>query len=231
MNPVETGALSLLGAVLGLDVVSFPQAMLSRPLVAATLTGALMGAPERGLILGATLECFALETLPVGASRYPEWGSSSVVGGALVALPDVTGVQGAGTLVLAVIVALTWAWVGGWSMVQLRRLNAVWARRRHDAVARGSRSTVIGLQLYGMTADLVRGALMTAIGLTIFLPLAQFALARWSTPELPTRGVLMALAGIVAAGATHKVFHAVSGTRWYMLAGLVIGAGLLVVLG
>lgn len=227
MNPVETGALSLLGAVLGLDVVSFPQAMLSRPLVAATLTGALMGAPERGLILGATLECFALETLPVGASRYPEWGSSSVVGGALVALP---GVHGAGALMLAVIVALSWAWVGGWSMVQLRRLNAVWARRRHDAVARGSRSTVIGLQLYGMTADLARGALMTAIGLSIFVPLMQWAMARWSTPELLTRGVLMALAGIVAAGATHKIFHAVAGTRWYMLAGLAIGAALLVVL-
>ncbi len=228
MNLVETGALSLLGGILGLDVVSFPQAMLSRPLVAATLTGALMGAPERGLILGATLECFALETLPFGASRYPEWGSSSVVGGALVALP---GVKGAGALLLAVIAAISWAWVGGWSMVQLRRLNAVWARRRHDAVARGSRRTVIGLQLYGMTADLARGALMTAVGLTIFVPLMQLALARWSTPELFTRGVLMALAGIVAAGATHKVFHAISGTRWYMVAGLAIGAVLLVVLG
>ncbi|MEP7380059.1 MAG: PTS sugar transporter subunit IIC [Gemmatimonadota bacterium] len=220
--------LSVLGAVLGLDVVSFPQAMLSRPLVAATLTGALMGAPERGLILGATLECFALETLPVGASRYPEWGSSSVVGGALVALP---GVRGAGALLLAVIVTLSWAWVGGWSMVQLRRLNAVWARSRHEAVARGSRSTVIGLQLYGMTADLVRGALMTALGLLLFVPLVQLALPRWSTPEVPTRGILMALAGIVAAGATHKVFHAISGTRWYMLAGLVIGGTLMGVLG
>ena len=32
--------LALLGALLGLDVVSFPQAMISRPLVAATLGGA-----------------------------------------------------------------------------------------------------------------------------------------------------------------------------------------------
>ena len=30
--------LALLGAVLGLDVVSFPQAMISRPLVAATVS-------------------------------------------------------------------------------------------------------------------------------------------------------------------------------------------------
>ena len=37
--------LALLGGMLGLDVVSFPQAMISRPLVAATLAGALVGDP------------------------------------------------------------------------------------------------------------------------------------------------------------------------------------------
>ncbi len=224
MNVVETGMLSVLGAVLGLDVVSFPQAMLSRPLVAATMTGALMGEPERGLLLGATLECFALESLPVGASRYPEWGSSSVVGGALFALPSATG---AGALLLAVIVTLGWAWVGGWSMVQLRRLNARWARQRQAAVARGSRRTIVGLQLYGMTADLARGALMTAAGITLGVPLLRFALPRWSVPEPVTLGVLMVLAGVVATSATHKVFHVVPGARWYMMAGLALGALLL----
>jgi PTS system mannose-specific IIC component len=78
--------LGLLGALLGLDVVSFPQAMISRPIAAATLAGALMGRPMHGLIAGAALELFALETLPFGASRYPEWGSASVVGGALYAV-------------------------------------------------------------------------------------------------------------------------------------------------
>ena len=40
----------------------------------------------RGLLLGAALELIALETLPFGASRYPEWGSASVVGGAIFAI-------------------------------------------------------------------------------------------------------------------------------------------------
>ncbi|MCC6928602.1 MAG: PTS sugar transporter subunit IIC [Gemmatimonadaceae bacterium] len=227
MNPVEIGAIALLGAVFGLDVVSFPQAMLSRPLVAATLTGAFLGAPEAGLLLGATLECFALESLPFGASRYPEWGSSSAVGGALVSLPVA---KGAGALMIAVVVTLCWAWLGGWSMVQLRRLNARWARQRHEAVARGSRRTVIGLQLYGMSADLLRGALMTASGIAIGAPLMQLAIPRWQVPETLTRSVLMVLAGIVAASATHKVFHIVPGARWYMLGGLTLGMALLVVL-
>lgn len=224
MSVVEVGIVAILGAVLGLDVVSFPQAMLSRPLVAATVTGALLGEPERGLVLGALLECFALESLPVGASRYPEWGSSSVVGGTLVSLPASTG---AGALLLAVIVTLAWAWLGGWSMVQLRRLNARWARQRHDAVAHGSRRTIVGLQLYGMTADLVRGGLMTAAGIAAGLPLMQLAVPRWSASDALTLGVLMTLGGIVAMSAAHKVFHAVPGARWYLLGGLALGTLLL----
>src|ERR671933_420064 len=92
--------LGLLGALLGLDTVSFPQAMFSRPLVAATLGGALLGAPLEGLLVGATLELIALETLPFGASRYPEWGSAAVVGGALFAeqRADIAGALTAATL-------------------------------------------------------------------------------------------------------------------------------------
>ena len=71
MTPLDLLPMAALGAVLGLDVVSFPQAMISRPLVAATLAGAMT---------------------------------------------------------VAVLAALTTAWVGGWSMVWLRRLNARWAR-------------------------------------------------------------------------------------------------------
>ena len=76
---------AIVGAVLGLDVVSFPQAMISRPIVAATLGGALAGDITSGLVAGAVLEMIALEMLPVGASRYPEWGTASVVGGAMAA--------------------------------------------------------------------------------------------------------------------------------------------------
>jgi PTS system mannose-specific IIC component len=84
MTIADIAIISLLGAVLGLDTVSFPQAMLSRPIVACTLTAGFLGAAPAGLLLGALVEAFALETLPVGASRYPEWGSSSAVGGALI---------------------------------------------------------------------------------------------------------------------------------------------------
>src|SRR5688500_1428582 len=155
----------LLGALLGLDVVSFPQAQISRPLVAATVSGALLGHGFNGLLVGATLELIALETLPIGASRYPEWGSASVVGGAMVAR---FGDDGPGAMPLAVLAALATAWVGGWTMVSLRRLNGIVARRARPAFDRGLFPAIAGVQLFGLTADFARGALLTLVALLVF---------------------------------------------------------------
>jgi PTS system mannose-specific IIC component len=186
---------------------------------------AFLGAAPFGLLLGAIVECFALETLPVGASRYPEWGSSSAVGGALVSLEPT---MSPGGLLTAVVATLTMAWAGGWSMVQLRRLNARWARARHDAIAAGSPRDVVGLQIFGLTADLVRGGLMTMIGIALFSPLYQRALREWGLSALTTRTALVVLAGVTVAGAVHKVFHGTTHTRWYFLIGLTLGVLVLV---
>ena len=62
-----------------------PAMMISRPLVGATVAGAFVGDTITGLLVGVTLELIALATLPFGASRYPEWGSAAVVGGAIAA--------------------------------------------------------------------------------------------------------------------------------------------------
>jgi mannose/fructose/N-acetylgalactosamine-specific phosphotransferase system component IIC len=214
----------MLGAIFGLDVVSFPQAMISRPIVAATAAGALMGEPMRGLLIGTALEFFALETLPIGASRYPEWGSAAVVGGALFASQPETL---AGALTTATVGALATAWVGSWSMVRLRKLNASWARARHERIARGSKHVVEGLQLYGMTADLARGALLTFVALEILVPLQRAALAHWDSDPRVSRACVVATATAVAGAAAWKVFHATSGARWLFLGGLAAGLSLL----
>jgi PTS system mannose-specific IIC component len=218
--------LALLGAVLGLDTVSFPQAMLSRPLVAATLGGALIGSPLSGLLIGAALELIALETLPFGASRYPEWGSAAVVGGALFAsVPE----HPAGAMSLALIAALATAWVGGWTMVKVRQLNAKWAARSRAALDAGARGTIIGLQLRGITADLIRGALLTAAAVAVFAPLNEASLALWSLDARTSRAIPVAVATSVAAGAAWKLFHGSLPARWLFVAGLGVGFTVMVV--
>lgn len=210
----------LLGAIAGLDTVSFPQMMLSRPLVAATAGGALLGSPLEGLLVGATLELIAHETLPFGASRYPEWGSASVVAGALVAgspepLP--------GSITVALIAALSTAWVGGWTMVKLRQLNATWATRSRDALDAGARGTVIGLQLRGLTADLVRAALLTVVALVVFEPLHRAIVALWTVDARISRAFTVAVATSVAVAASWKLYHGNPRARWMFAAGLTVG--------
>ncbi|MDB4875953.1 MAG: phosphotransferase system sorbose-specific subunit [Gemmatimonadetes bacterium] len=219
--------IALLGGVLGLDVVSFPQAMISRPLVAATLGGALIGQASSGLLLGAALELIALETLPFGASRYPEWGSASVVGGAIYASHP--GSTQGGAITLAMLCALATTWVGGWTMVKLRQLNAVWAGRRRAALEAGARGTVIELQLMGMTADLIRGALLTAIAFGLLAPVATACINIWSTDIRLSRAIVVATAASVAGGAAWKLFHSTAGARWFFIGGLGLGLFMLFV--
>lgn len=224
MNPIELLPLAVLGGVVGIDAVGFPQAMISRPLVAATLAGALAGHAAAGLVVGATLEFFALETLPFGASRYPEWGPAAVVGSALfVSQPE----DRAGTLVTAVVAALVVAWVGGWTMVRLRGLNGRWLRFRRAALSGGSRREVTGAQLIGLTLDLARGAGLAFAGLACLRPAQAMILAHWSTDDRTSRAVVTAVAIIVGVGAAWKVFHGTPGARWLFLAGLVVGLLLL----
>jgi PTS system mannose-specific IIC component len=217
---IEILPIALLGGVLGLDVVSFPQAMISRPLVAATFTGILIGQPASGLLIGATLELIALETLPFGASRYPEWGSASVVGGAIFASHPS---HPAGAMSLAMVAALATTWVGGWTMVKLRQVNAVWAGRRRDALEAGSRGAVISLQLLGLTADLLRGAALTAIAYALLAPIADFCIRTWAMDARVSRAIAVATAASVAGGAAWKLFHSTAGARWFFIGGLAVG--------
>ena len=219
MTGFEIFALALLGALLGLDVVSFPQAMLSRPIVAATLSGAMLGDAAGGLLAGAALELVALETLPVGASRYPEWGSASVVGGAIVG----THPDRAGALSVALLAAIAVGWIGGWTMVELRTLNARWAKRLRPAIERGERRAVVGLQLAGLGADFVRGFALTWLALLAFRPVTRAVLGVWGADAHLSRAVAVTVAASVGAAAVWKLFRVTEHARWYLVGGLALG--------
>ncbi|CAN5280607.1 hypothetical protein BH23GEM2_BH23GEM2_02610 [soil metagenome] len=196
MTLLELLPIVLLGVICGLDVVSFPQAMISRPIVAATAAGALGGHPGDGLLIGAVLELIALETLPFGASRYPEWGTASVIGGALFA--DQAPLPGA--LPLCVFAALCAAMVSGSSMVAIRRLNGRWAGQLHDQVEQGSRRAVMRLQIGGLAADALRAALVTFVLLLVFRPIVMAAGSVWAAPATMSTALVVGIATAVAGG-------------------------------
>lgn len=212
--------LSLLGGLLGLDVVCFPQMMISRPLVGATLAGAFVGDTATGMLVGVTLELIALATLPFGASRYPEWGSAGVVGGAIAAALHM---EPAGTITVGVLATLATAWVGGWTLVKLRQFNAWLARRKRAGLEAGARGTVVGLQLVGLTSDLLRAMLLTTVAYALLFPVSRAAVGLWSFNEHLSRAVTVGAASAVAAAAAWTIFHSARGARWYFAGGLALG--------
>jgi mannose/fructose/N-acetylgalactosamine-specific phosphotransferase system component IIC len=219
MNFLEALPIALLGGLLGLDVVSFPQAMIARPIVSSTLAGTFIGHAESGLLIGVVLELIALDTLPFGASRYPEWGSAGVVGGALFAA-QARGMPGA--LPASILAALLTASISGWSMVMLRRIIARRLEQTRDRIEEGSRDALLKLHLQGMSFDLLRGALVTTIAMLIFSPLVRAIVATWGSESVYSRAVVVVVSAIVAGGALWKVFHSVKHVIWFFIGGLAV---------
>jgi mannose/fructose/N-acetylgalactosamine-specific phosphotransferase system component IIC len=226
VSVLEVLPVALLGAVCGLDFVSFPQAMISRPIVGATAGAAILGSPAEGLLIGVVLELLALDTRPFGASRYPEWGTAGVTGGAVFAS---VGAGRPGGLAVAVFVSLVTAMLSGSSMVVLRKLIGARAAVTRELIEAGSERAVVGLQLFGLTADLLRGFILTLLAVALAVPLARGMVGVWGLPATFSNAAVIGLAGAVAGGSLWKFFTAGTRTGWLFLAGLVIGLGLVAV--
>jgi PTS system mannose-specific IIC component len=218
MTDAALGTLALLlvwGIVTGIDLVSVPQAMLSRPLVAATVAGAILGDIESGLRVGVVLELFALDVLPVGAVRYPDYGPASVGAAAVVA-----GTPWELTLGVGVAVGLLVATVGGWSLLLLRRLNAQAVQRHTAALQAGDSAMIRRLHYAAIARDALRSLVLTALALG-----AAGIAVRSARPSRETAVALTIAA--VGAGAASALGGALRGAgvgsrrRWLVVGGAV----------
>lgn len=204
------------GTIVALDLVSVPQAMLSRPLVVGAVAGWLAGDVQAGLRVGVVLELFALDVLPIGAVRYPDYGPATVAGAALaVGAPWELG------LGLSVGLGLLVAVLGGWSLQLVRRWNAHSIQRRAAALAAGESGAIRRLQYAGLFRDAARGFALTALGLV-----AAWALGRWLVLDRQTAVglTLVAVGAGLSAAAGGAVRSAGRGARLrWLVAGAVAG--------
>ena len=111
----------------------------------------------------------------------------------------------------------------------LRRIIAGRLERTRDSIEMGSRDALLSLHLSGMTMDLLRGALVTTLGMLVFSPLVRAIVAIWGSDSAPSRAVVVVIAAIVAGGALWKVFHSIRHVLWFFLGGLVVSTLLRVV--
>jgi mannose/fructose/N-acetylgalactosamine-specific phosphotransferase system component IIC len=212
--------LLLWGTLVGLDLVSVPQAMISRPLVAGTVAGWLAGDVEAGLRIGVLFELFALDVLPVGAVRYPDYGPATVGAVALgIGAPWELGlgVSAALGLLLAVL--------GGWSLQLVRRWNARAIQRRAAALAAGESSAIRWLQYAGLLRDALRGFILTLTGLVLASTVTESVRLDRQTAVAFT---LVAIGSALAAGASGAFRSSGRGSRLkWLVAG--VGVGILIV--
>jgi PTS system mannose-specific IIC component len=214
--------LLLWGTLVALDLVSVPQAMISRPLVAGTVAGALAGDLEAGLRIGVLFELFALDVFPAGAVRYPDYGPATVSAVALgVGTPWQLG------LGISVGLGLGLAVLGGWSLQVVRRWNARAIQRRAAALAAGESSAIRWLQYAGLLRDALRGFILTLTGLVLASTIAESVrLDRQSAVAFTLVAIGSGLAAAVngAVRASGRAPH----LKW-LVAGLVVGILLAVV--
>lgn len=207
------------GTLVGLDLVSVPQMMIARPLVAGAVAGAILGDIRTGLQLGVIFELFQYDILPVGAVRYPEYGPATVA--AVAAAHAGPGLIGIG---LGTVAGLLMGMVGGLSLHTLRRLNARAVHRASASIESGDVAALLRAHVAGLLRDAARSALVTAVGLVVARAARALFAGALSPLDVTVLGIA-AVAGALAAGAsgTFRLVGRGPSLRWFA-AGLGGGA-------
>jgi PTS system mannose-specific IIC component len=190
--------------------------MIARPLVAGTVAGWLVGDVHAGLRIGVLFELFALDVLPVGAVKYPDYGPATiaaVVLGADSIWQLSLGLSAALGLVLAVL--------GGWSLQVVRRWNSRAIQQRAAALAAGESTAIRRLQYGGLLRDTLRGFLLTLLGVVLALAIREKVRPDEQTQLALT---LVAIGSALAAAANGAFRSSGRGARLkWLVAGAVAG--------
>jgi len=214
------------GTLVGVDLVSLPQMMIARPLVAGTVAGAILGDIPAGLRLGVVFELLQYDILPVGAVRYPEYGPATVAAVATAHAAPGGDVLGLG---LGALVGLVTALVGGVTINELRRLNSRIVHAAAATLESGDPGALVRVHVGGLLRDALRAALVTSVGLALAWlarPLLAGALAvRDGRPALLLAAAVVAAGLAAGAAGTLRLVGTGPNLKWFA-AGL--GGGLLV---
>jgi mannose/fructose/N-acetylgalactosamine-specific phosphotransferase system component IIC len=216
---LSLAALILLGGVVAMDATSFGQLMLSRPLVAGTLAGALLGMPLEGALVGGLLEALSITILPVGAARYPDTGTAAVAAAGTLGMTAAAVTET--TLLLAVVYGLAWQRVAGMTVIAGRYMNERMVAAGVPVRARMDR-LIEHRHLESMLLDIARGMLVTIAAVVLGVPLLDWAVVHWTLPAAVAAVATSAAAAAVLAGAA-PLFTEGRVARVLLAIGLLLG--------
>ncbi len=178
------------GTLVGVDLVSVPQMMIARPLVAGTIAGALLGDVETGLRVGVGVRAVRSSTSCPSARS----GTPSTVRATVAAVAAAHWSGGPLALGIGAGVGLLAGLLGGVSMHWLRTANARAVRAVSAALESGDVRALRRVHWGGLLRDAGRACTVTAAGLA-----AARLLSNLRRPALPP--VTLVFAAAAAAGA------------------------------
>jgi len=115
---------SIWGGFVALDTTAALQIMISRPLIACSITGLLLGDFQSGFYVGIFLELLWINELPVGAARFSEGNIGATAAAAIAITCNNLVFRQAPSLALALIIAVPVSIIGSYLVEYMRRINS-----------------------------------------------------------------------------------------------------------
>lgn len=227
---VHVAVAGIWGALVSLERRAFLQAMFSRPLVAATGMGLLLGQLQTGLYLGMILELFYLGTASLGAA-LPENDTLAASGTTAAAAMMAFHAGGGGTPAIWSICLILFSGLGLLGRAVDRALETHAASlsahglelAEHGELERAVRQNLWGIWPYALVYLLLNVA-CAALGLwigTVLLPAVPLVALRglaWAFPAMAS----------VAAAIAARGSHARNAALWGAVGGAVMTAATLI---
>jgi mannose/fructose/N-acetylgalactosamine-specific phosphotransferase system component IIC len=224
----------VLGLVAGLAAVErkgFLQAMLSRPIALAPVTGWALGDTAGGLLVAPPLELFWLGAVNLGAAlpAHEALGTAAIVGGAVLAGRAIgTGVTPE-VAILAVLIATPLAILGRKADRAMEGgLNERIALHAEAALTEHHLREAVRCNLYGLAAPFAIAAILAPLGAAISATVIPAFLRAMPEAAGPLRIGFFAFAALACASGA-KALRARIAPRWFfaaLLGALLFGLGL-----
>lgn len=220
-------ALVVLGAWVAVDTSAFVQLMVSQPLVAGWMAGAIVGAPGAGFTVGLLLQLLWGRSLPMGAASIPFMGPAAVAAGAVAGwtaadfwrfsgrLP----VPDAASLALCLVIALILGESGRMAVDIIGRRRGAQIRRAEAAAESVNPAGIALANLSGMIPTALLGSGLVVLGL-LGGSLGLRLLAE--VPRADGRYLALVLFGLGLARTVSLVASRRVGWAWVVVTGVVM---------
>ena len=221
---------SLWAGVVALDTTAVLQIMVSRPMVACSIIGLILGNFQLGFTIGILLELLYISELPVGGADFAEGNVGSTAAAAIGILtvrqaPDRVNIA----IVCALLLAAVISWFGGWLVRVMRQTNSM----VFDAILKKKLITPMHInagQFTGIVLAFSLGFSLLFVSCLVFAQLLPVLLNY--IPKTADNILHPVVGGLLAAGCVYLVhiFWTQGERRRLFAIGIVLGA-LLVLLG